>query len=118
MPLLQASDRHIEEEADKEAYIVEFEKLYYEMLDEILIANPNASILCTIGQLGYNSKILASIKKVAEQYKIDHPEVNIDTFVFQNCIDRDDEGSGHPGPKSHERDGKELAEKIKELLEK
>ena len=111
-------NRYVEGEADKEAYIVEFEKLYYDMLDEVLVANPNASVLCVYGQLGTNSKILASIKKVAESYKADHPDVNIDVFNFQNRMDEDPEGSGHPGPQSHERDGKALADKIKELLEK
>lgn len=109
---------YITDSAEKDAYAAEFEKLYYEMLDEILVANPNASILCVYGQLGVNSKIYFAITKTVSKYRAEHPEVTIDMLRFESAKDRAENDEGHPGPLSHARDGKVLAEKIREMLDR
>ena len=108
----------ITDTAEKQAYIVEFEKRYYELIDEVLVANPNAAILCTCAQLVVQNDIISCVESVAAKYKADHPEVKIDTFRFAATFDRAENDSGHPGPQTHKRDGQDLAEKIKEFLKK
>ena len=88
------------------------------MLDEVLVANPGASVLCVQGPIARNTKIWDAIVKVAAEYKADHPEVNIDTFRLEEAVDRASEEDGHPGPLTSEIAGKALAEKIKDFLKK
>ncbi len=110
--------KYITDPVEKAEIVEAFEKAYYEMIDEILVANPNATVVCVLGQLGKNAQIEAAIKKVVEDYKKDHPEVNIDYMPFEHAFDVTAETEGHPGPASHERDGKLLADKIKVMLKK
>ena len=110
--------KYITDPAEKEQILEDFEKAYYAMLDEILVANPGAAIVCAIGNLGAHAQIEAKIKKVVADYKNDHPEINIEYLRFEHAFDVTEETEGHPGPASHERDGKLLAEKIKEMLGK
>lgn len=107
---------YVKDPAEKQEFVAEFEKVYYEMLDEILVANPGATILCLYGQLGKNSQIDAAIKKVVAQYKQDHAEVNIDYLPLEYAFDVTKESQWHPGVGSHTRDSKLIAAKIKKML--
>ena len=100
----------------KKAYVAEYEKLYYDMLDEVFTANPNAFVICCYGQLGSNTAVFDVIEEIVEKYRKDHPERRIEIFEFKHAIDYTVTNDGHPGPKSHKRDGEDLAKKIKELL--
>ena len=108
----------ITDAAEKEAYIAEFEKRYYELIDEVLVANPDASVLCTYAQLVVQNDIINCVESAVAKYKADHPEVKIDTFRFASTFDRAENDSGHPGPKTHKRDGEDLAKKIQEFMGK
>ena len=100
----------------KKEYLEEFERRYIEILDELLIANPNAAILCTYGQVPAvdHPEMEQLIEDVVKAYRVAHPEVKIDTFVFQHMFD---ESQGHPGVNSHQRDAQSLSMKIKKFLE-
>lgn len=106
----------ITDAAEADAYIVEFEKRYYELIDEVLVANPDASVLCTYAQLIAQDDIIKSIEAAVARYKADHPEVKIDTFRFASTFDRAENDAGHPGTATHKRDGEDLAKKIKEFM--
>ena len=86
------------------------------MLDEVLVANPGASVLCIQGPIGSSTAIWDTIVKVVTKYKADHPDVHMDTFMLDKAVDRASEEDGHPGPITSEISGKALAEKIKEFL--
>ena len=100
----------------KKDYLAEFDRRYEEILDELLISNPNAAILCVYGQVPAidSPELEAHIKTAVKKYAAAHPEVKIDLFEFQNMFD---ESQGHPGVKSHQRDAQTLAMKIKKFLE-
>ena len=100
----------------KATYVAEYEKLYYQMLDEVFVANPNAFVVCCYGQLGSNTTVFDVIKDIVEEYRADHPERRVEVFEFKHAIDYTTTNDGHPGPKSHKRDGEMLAEKILEYL--
>ena len=102
----------------KATYVAEYEKLYYQMLDEVFIANPNAFVICCYGQLGSNTPLFEIIPTIVADYIAAHPERRIEVFEFKHAIDYTVTNDGHPGPKSHKRDGEMLAEKIKEYLGK
>ena len=106
----------IKDAQEKKDYLKEFERSYIEILDELLLANPNAAILCTYGQVPAvdHPEMEALIENVVAQYQKDHPEVKIDTFTFQHMFD---ESEGHPGVKSHQRDALALSMFIKNFLE-
>ena len=108
----------ITDASEKQAYIAEFEKRYYELIDEVLVANPDAPVLCCYAQLVVQNDIINCIESAVTKYKADHPEVKIDTFRFSATFDRAENDAGHPGPKTHKRDGEDLAKKIKEFLGK
>ena len=99
-------------------YVAEYEKLYYEMLDEVFDANPNAFVVCCYGQLGSATPVFDVIKDIVARYEAAHPDRRIEVFEFEMAIDFTVTNDGHPGPKSHKRDGEMLAEKIKEYLGK
>ena len=99
-------------------YVAEYEKLYYEMLDEVFTANPNAFVVCCYGQLGSATPVFNVIKDIVARYEAAHPDRRIEVFEFKMAIDFTVTNDGHPGPKSHKRDGEMLAEKIKEYLGK
>lgn len=100
----------------KDTYVAEYEKLYYQMLDEVFVANPNAFVICCYGQLGSDTAVFDAIEGIVERYRADHPEKRVELFAFETAIDFTVTNDGHPGPKSHKRDGEFLAEKIKEFL--
>lgn len=99
-------------------YLKAYKKLYAYMLDEVFTANPNAMVVCCYGQLGSNTPMLEVIPSIVEEYRKDHPERRIEVFEFDMAIDFTVTNDGHPGPKSHKRDGAALAQKIQELLGK
>ena len=111
-------NEHVKDPAEKLQFAAAFEKLYYEMLDEILVANPGATIVCVYGQLGKNSQIEGAIINAVKQYKKDHSEVNISYLPFEYAYDVTEETQWHPGAGSHARDAKLLAAMIKKMLTK
>ena len=106
----------ITDTAEADAYITEFEKRYYELIDEVLVANPDAAVLCAYAQLIAQDDIIESVEAAVAKYKADHPEVKIDTFRFASTFDRAENDAGHPGTATHKRDGEDLAKKIKEFM--
>lgn len=106
----------IPDKQERNAYIEECYRRYPQMLDEIVLANPHAAILCTYGQMGMNSDFQKVIIDSVEKFKTEHPEVKIDYFFFEKCFDASEETDWHPAAASYLRDADVLVEKINEIL--
>ena len=111
-----ANVRQLESEAEKTAYREQFELKYIEMLEILHEKNPNATILCTVGQMGDYTQVLSQIDAAIKTFKADNPDAKVHFFKMSAATDAGKDTSWHPGTESHIRNGKELAEEIKKIM--
>ena len=111
-----ANVRQTTAEADKKTYRETFEKMYIEMLEIIHQANPRAVILCTAGQMGDYKNVKSQIESAIDTYKKKNPNVKVHLFYMSAATDANEDTTWHPGTESHIRNGNELAEEIKRIM--
>ena len=111
-----ANVRQLESEAEKKEYREQFEKMYVEMLEILHEKNPNATILCTVGQMGDYNQVFTELQSAIDTFKTNHPDAKVHFFKMSAATDAGKETSWHPGTESHIRNGKELAEEIKKIM--
>ena len=111
-----ANVRQTTAEADKQTYRDTFEKMYIEMLEIIHNANPRAVILCTAGQMGDYKNVKTQIESAIDTYKQQNPDVEVHLFYMSAATDANADTTWHPGTESHIRNGNELAEEIKRIM--
>lgn len=106
------------DEAAIKEYLDTFEAMYVEMLEIVHTKNPDATILCA----GYKSKggektvIQARKLSAIETFKTNHSDADVFVFDMSAATDSTAETAWHPGTESHIRNGKELAEEIKKIM--
>lgn len=111
-----ANVRQTEDPNEKAKYLSTLEEMYIEMLEIIHKKNPNATILCTLGQMGDYVHVYDTVLRAIDTYKANNPDVAVHFFKFSLATDAGKETCWHPGIESHVRNGKELAEEIKKIM--
>lgn len=93
----------------------EFIKEYAAFLKNVRKANPNASIICTVGLMGGGESIYPLIQKAVEKFNDDKT-----TCFLSNEMDIDKNGAGagwHPSAKTQKEYGLIVAEEIRKAID-
>lgn len=87
---------------------------YIKFLYQIREKNPNSYIICSLGIMGRD--LCPAVEKAVEEYKSACGDSKVSALRFNDQLASDGYGADwHPSEKTHEKAGKLLTEKIKEL---